>query len=68
MRAITLKLHPFHRSFIAMQLITSSSDRTVTQTADQQAQPQTQHPLPRRQLIAKWETVNGKLECHWILI
>jgi hypothetical protein len=52
-----------------MQLITSfSGDRTVTQTADQQAQSQTQHPLPRRQLIAKWETVDGKLECYWILI
>lgn len=52
-----------------MQLITSfSGDRTIAQTADQQAQSQTQHPFPRRQLIAKWETVDGRLECYWILI
>jgi hypothetical protein len=53
-----------------MQLIhVFPDDRTADQIAEQQAQPPAQPSFPNcPQLIAQWEIVDGKLECHWIQI
>ncbi len=51
-----------------MQPIPTSGDSAIAHTPERSFQLQMQASLTKRpQLTAKWEIVNGKLQCYWTL-